>query len=204
MISYGSELPGGIFLPILTLGATIGGLYGAVMHSMGLLAGNLIVNFIIYAMAGYFAGIGKAPFTAILLITEMVGSLGHLMPLAVVSLVSYVVVDLLNGAPIYAALLDKLLSHKHPVTNQTQDVISTTVFAGSALDGRQVRDFSWPKSCLLYSIRRGERSIIPHGDTQIRAGDTLIISVASQMRQSAFARIIKVAQGPVKNKAAKN
>lgn len=60
-------------------------------------------------MAGYFACISKAPFTAILLVTEMVGSIKHLMPLAVVALVAYMVVDLLRGEPIYAAMLDDIL-----------------------------------------------------------------------------------------------
>ena len=31
MVSYGSNLPGGIFLPILTLGAIIGTLYGSLL-----------------------------------------------------------------------------------------------------------------------------------------------------------------------------
>lgn len=194
MISYGSGLPGGIFLPILTLGAVIGGLYASIMVSLGLMPGKFVINFIIYAMAGYFAGIGKAPFTAILLITEMVGSLEHLMPLAVVSLVAYVVVDMLNGSPIYASLLDKLLKRDRHLINSTQDVIQTTVFAGSMLDGTQVRDFNWPESCLLYSIQRGERQIIPHGDTEIKAGDTILVSVAPRMRHSAFVRIINAAQ----------
>ncbi len=201
MVSYGSELPGGIFLPILTLGAVIGGLYGAAMHAAGLLPSVYIANFIIYAMAGYFAGIGKAPFTAILLITEMVGSLGHLMPLAVVSLVAYVVVDILNGAPIYASLLEKLLQREPQlIANKSQDVIHTTVFVGALLDGKQVRDFNWPKSCLLYAIHRGEQQLIPHGDTEIKAGDTLLISVAPRMRHSAFVKIITAAQGTEKNK----
>lgn len=37
MISYGSELPGGIFLPILTLGAVLGGLYCVILIHLGLI-----------------------------------------------------------------------------------------------------------------------------------------------------------------------
>jgi Trk K+ transport system NAD-binding subunit len=49
------------------------------------------------------------------------------------------------------------------------------VFAGSYLDSVQVRDFKWPQDSLLVEIRRGDERRIPHGDTVIRAGDTLII-----------------------------
>ncbi len=34
MVSYGANLPGGIFLPILTLGALIGAIYGTILASM--------------------------------------------------------------------------------------------------------------------------------------------------------------------------
>lgn len=98
-------------MPILSLGAILGGLYGSFMADIGLMPRIYVVNFIIYAMAGYFACISKAPFTAILLVTEMVGSIKHLMPLAVVALVAYMVVDLLRGEPIYAAMLDNILKN---------------------------------------------------------------------------------------------
>ena len=63
---------------ILTMGALIGATYGLFMVQLGLLPQKLVINLIIFAMAGYFAAIIRAPFTAIILITEMVGSLLHL------------------------------------------------------------------------------------------------------------------------------
>lgn len=199
MVSYGSMLPGGIFLPILTIGAVIGGLYGQVMVSWGWLDASLVSNFIIYAMAGYFAGIGKAPFTAILLITEMVGSLGHLMPLAVVSIIAFTVVDLLSGAPIYESLLNKLIKRTNLVSKGHVSTLQATVFMGAKLDGRQIRDFDWPKGCLVASIQRGEHDIIPHGDTVVRAGDTLVVSVDQNKQQATFAWVIAAAQTAVNN-----
>ena len=104
MVSYGASVPGGIFMPILVLGATAGGLYASVMVHMGLLASGYFLNIVIYAMAAYFGAIEKAPFTAVVLISEMVGSIKHMMPLIVVTLVAYLVNDWLGGRPIYTAL----------------------------------------------------------------------------------------------------
>lgn len=174
-VSYGSGLPGGIFLPILSLGAILGAIYAQSMVGLGWMPANFVPNFIIFAMAGYFAGIGKAPFTAILLITEMVGTLHHLMPLAVVSMTAYLVVDLLGGAPIYEALLERLIQPKRQRHSGVEDRLEVPVFEGSELEGHQVRDFKWPQDSLLIAIRRGEHQVIPHGDTLIHAGDTLII-----------------------------
>lgn len=183
MVSYGSGLPGGIFLPILTLGALIGDLYGVVMANMGLLPKSLIMNLVIFAMAGYFAGIGKAPFTAMLLITEMVGTLEHLMPLAIVSLTAYVVVDVLGGAPIYESLAEKMQADQTQLKlTGRHDRLEVPVFEGSRFISQQVRDIAWPQETLLISIRRGERELLPHGDTEIQTGDTLIIATDHSQR----------------------
>lgn len=181
-LSYGSGLPGGIFLPILTLGALLGALVFNGLNLWQLMPAYLLVNFIIYAMAGYFAGIGKAPFTAILLVTEMVGSLKHLLPLAVVSLVAYAVVDLLDGEPIYEAMLQKLRPQVKQCVGTYHDRLEVPVFVDSYLQDKQVRDIAWPKECLLVAIRRGESEQLPHGDTVIRSGDTLVFAIAHENR----------------------
>lgn len=175
MISYSSGLPGGIFLPILTLGALLGAIGARSFNQLGWLPATYIANFMIYAMAGYFAGISKAPFTAILLITEMVGSLQHLLPLAVVAIIAYITVDSLGGAPIYEALLEKMVTPADPNASGLTDRVEYPVGEDSALAGVQVRDVVWPQDALLTSVRRGEHQVIPHGDTLLRAGDTLVV-----------------------------
>ena len=103
-ITYGSGAPGGIFLPILTLGA----LTGATWASFPTLTGtpNNSANttlMIIAGMAGLFGAVSKAPLTALILVTEMT-SYDLLMPLGFVTLIAYTTYDILGGKPIYDAL----------------------------------------------------------------------------------------------------
>ncbi|WP_396022423.1 ClC family H(+)/Cl(-) exchange transporter [Bombilactobacillus folatiphilus] len=184
MISYGSGLPGGIFLPILSLGAVIGAIYAGIMIRLGWLPRIYLTNLIIFSMAGYFAGISKAPFTAILLVTEMVGNLTNLMAMAILTLVAYLVVDWLGGAPIYESLLQRMIVPQRISQPQHFEQIEVPVFEGSVQDGQQVRAIYWPSEALLISIHRGSQTILPHGDTMIYAGDTLLLLVdASHMAQ---------------------
>ncbi|WP_125587662.1 ClC family H(+)/Cl(-) exchange transporter [Companilactobacillus jidongensis] len=185
MISYGSGLPGGIFLPILNLGAIIGAIYAVFMHSMGLLPSGFESDLIIFSMAGYFACIGKAPFTAIILVTEMVGSLGHLMPLAVLSLVAYIVVDMLNGAPIYESLKESLNVDTNYLNRVSKfnDRLEIPIFEGSTIDGKYIRDIPFPKDVLIIAIYRGETQILPKGDTVIKAGDRIVMMVNAAKRK---------------------
>lgn len=109
MISYGSGLPGGIFLPILALGSLLGALVGVICVNLGLVSQQQFPIFVILGMSGYFGAISKAPLTAMILVTEMVGDIRNLMPLGMVTLVAYIVMDLLKGAPVYEAMLEKML-----------------------------------------------------------------------------------------------
>lgn len=175
MISYGGNLPGGIFLPILTLGAILGGLYGTFLNNYFNMDSVYIKCFVVFAMAAYFTAIGKAPLTAIILVTEMVGNITHLMPLAVCSLTAYIMNDLLGGHPIYESLLEKLLKQSFTSISGIKTIIEYPVTIESKLDGIMIRDFQWPKDMLLVSIRRGSSEMLTHGDTVMKAGDQLII-----------------------------
>lgn len=177
MISYGSEIPGGIFLPILTLGAVIGACYCVTLTSFGLVPKQYLGNYVIYAMAGYFACISKAPFTAILLITEMVGSMTHLMPLAVVAVTAYVINDICGGLPVYMAMFNNFIHHKTRKELQGMTQMTTSIYAGSSLDGTLIQDFKWPKGSLVLAIYRGEEQLVPRGQTKLQVGDTLVIQL---------------------------
>ena len=61
MISYGSGLPGGIFLPILALGSVLGALVAAVLLKFGLIHSNQLPLFVILGMSGYFVPFQKRP-----------------------------------------------------------------------------------------------------------------------------------------------
>lgn len=183
MISYGSNLPGGIFLPILSLGAILGAIYGMVLHYTLGIEILFVKNFIIFSMAGYFAAIGKAPLTAMVLVTEMVGNLTHLMSIGVVVLFSYIVVDYLGGKPIYETLLERIVRPDFGDISGRKTLVEYPVDATGGFDERMVRDIDWPEDMLLTSIRRGEKELLTHGDTLILGGDTLIILTDSGISQ---------------------
>ena len=55
-------------------------------------------------------------------------------------------------------------------------------FLWQSLKRQMVRDMPWPKEALLIGIRRGEQEVIPHGDTLIHEGDTLVLLTDTTQR----------------------
>ncbi len=128
VICFGSGVPGGIFLPMLVLGAVGGAFFTASAALLGVLpdtiplggaagigktassggaAGSYAAAFIVFGMAGYFAAVVKAPVTGSILIMEMTGSYPALLPLVAVTIAAYVTADSLGVEPVYDVLLDR-------------------------------------------------------------------------------------------------
>jgi H+/Cl- antiporter ClcA len=179
MMSGASGVPGGIFMPIFAIGALIGSIYGNILTYFFHVNSIYIGSFIILAMSGYFSSTIKAPFTGSILVIEMTGSFNNLLPVAVMSIVTYMVTELLNSKPIYETLLNKLLSNNGDSESikekGTKSILEIPVCLGSSLAGKKIKDIKWPSNCLIDGVKRGNSELIPKGDTPIYPGESLII-----------------------------
>lgn len=194
MISYVSGVPGGIFFPLLVLGASLGAVFATFAITTFHLPQIWFANFVILAMAGAFTAIVRAPMTGILLLVEMTGSFAHLLPLALVSVVAYVVADLLNAQPIYDSLLHNMIAEKSDSDLQAQGqmFIEMIVQFDASADHANLAQLALPEDCLLVGIHRGGRNIIPSGKTELMAGDYLTFMISRKNEAAIREQLQKV------------
>jgi len=174
--SFGSGVPGGIFLPILSTGALTGSIFGIVASRLGMPA-QYIPDFAVCAMAGVLSGSVKAPITSILLIAEMAGSLVHMLPVAACSFIALLMSDILKTEPIYEALLERFVekNEKKIEISEKGGLHEFPVELGSKISGKMVSEITWPQNSLIVGVRRGNKEIVPKGNTKILHGDYLAI-----------------------------
>ncbi len=122
-LSYSLGVPGGIFAPMLALGAPIGMIFGLLAHQLlpglELHAGT----FALAAMGALFAATVRAPLTGIILVAEMTSSFELLPPLIITCVVASIMAQLLGSKPVYELLLARTLE-SGPVS-ETKDGRST-------------------------------------------------------------------------------
>ena len=178
MFSFSSGAPGGIFLPILVLGAYIGAIFGSVVVPALGMEHVLIYKFIVISMAGFFAATVRSPITGIVLIAEMCGSTESLVAMIIVSLIAYVVPTILGNEPIYESLYDRLLLNKNRefVKKPSKHVLSEYVVP---LDcdyiNFKIKDIPFPKNAIVVSVIRNGKYIIPTEDFNIKYSDQVQI-----------------------------
>ncbi|QSA97478.1 H(+)/Cl(-) exchange transporter ClcA [Methylococcus sp. EFPC2] len=104
--SSSSGAAGGLFIPILVLGALLG---WGVGETIRLFLPELNVDsrlFAVVGMAAYFTGVVHAPLTAIVLIIEMTGNYTLILPLFIACFSALLVADWAGSLPLYEALLE--------------------------------------------------------------------------------------------------
>jgi CIC family chloride channel protein len=104
-ITLGSGASGGIFAPSLFIGAMLGGFFGWYVHDLFPLYTSSSGTYALVGMGALVAGTTHAPITAILIIFELTGDYGIILPLMLSCILSTIVASSLKHGSIYTIKL---------------------------------------------------------------------------------------------------
>jgi CIC family chloride channel protein len=184
--SYGTGAAGGIFTPMLVIGALLGAGVGEIAAT-SLPTGVIdLPCCAIVGMAAFFTAVVRAPLTAIVLLVEMTGDYAMVLPLLVACLAAGGIADYLRDPPIYEALLLRDLSRRdeQPQLGEAL-VLDLTVSPGSAFDGAAVRALGLPPGCIVIAVQRGPSSEVPTADFVLASGDRISVLVSPRAAHAA-------------------
>jgi CIC family chloride channel protein len=103
-VSYAARTPGGLFAPMLALGAQLGLLFGLLCRLVFPELGVQPVAFAVVGMAAFFTAAVRAPVTGIVLVIEMTASFPMLLPMLAACFTAILVPTLLGNPPVYDSL----------------------------------------------------------------------------------------------------
>jgi CIC family chloride channel protein len=112
--SYASGAPGGIFAPLLVLGAQMGYFLGGLWHPAAVDPKVHAISFAVVGMAAFFTAIVRAPLTGIILVTEMTANSTLLLPMLAACFSAMAVSTMLGEPPIYDSLRARTLALSEP------------------------------------------------------------------------------------------
>ena len=112
--SYAADAPGGLFAPMLLLGASFGALFGGVLNYFLPSLGVNSLACAVVGMATLFAACVRAPLTGIVLTIEMTGRGDLALAMLGASLLAMLVTTLLGSEPIYETLKRRMVEHQRP------------------------------------------------------------------------------------------
>lgn len=100
---FGSGAAGGIFLPMLMLGAFLGYIVASIFNMFGFHVDVVVMAMI--GMGAFLASVARTPITAVVMVFEMTAGYTHILPIMLSAAIADLIAEKLNHRPIYASLI---------------------------------------------------------------------------------------------------
>ncbi|MEW5808251.1 MAG: ClC family H(+)/Cl(-) exchange transporter [Actinomycetota bacterium] len=114
-LSYSAALPGGLFAPLLAIGALWGVCFVGIVdrmwpHDLT----SLAIPMAIVGMAAFFSATVRAPVTGMVIVIEMTATTSVTVPMLAATAVAVIAAQLTGSAPIYDSLRDRMVPERGP------------------------------------------------------------------------------------------
>lgn len=164
-------ITGGIFLPLMAIGAVLAALLGRVLCLWGV-DPALYSIIVCLGICGCIAGMMKMPLTAVLFAVEALGLSQNLLPVILVCALSYVIPETLKEDSVVERVLHRHQDHRHLGKTHTTCEREFAVADGAFAVGKEIRDIFWPHGVFVLSVKKsGEASPL------LSAGDVLSVQI---------------------------
>lgn len=109
-LSYSVGTPGGLFAPLLLVGAATGSLFAGLLNAVVPGLDLSPVAFAVVGMSTFFAAVVRAPITGVVLIIEMTTTTALVVPMLLAAAMAVLAATMLHGPPVYDSLRQRLPS----------------------------------------------------------------------------------------------
>lgn len=168
-------ITGGIFLPLMAIGATVASLFAEAATACGLDESYYAV-ILVLGITACIAGMMKMPLTAIAFAVEALSGANIILPVLLVAGVAYGLTEWLGAVSINDRVLDGRMEKIHEGRTVVTADTTVTVQSGSFADGKEIRDILWPNGLFVLSVDAKSG----HGGHHLNAGDCLHVRYSTR------------------------
>lgn len=169
-----TSLTGGIFLPLLAIGAILSALFAEGVTALGLDASYYPV-ILVLGITACIAGMMKMPLTAVAFAVEALSAYELILPILLVTAVAYGVTELFDAVSINDRVLESRMEQVREGRTRTVAEATVTIQPGSFAVGKEIRDIFWPDGLFVLSVdKKGAL-----GGKTLHEGDRLKVRYAS-------------------------
>lgn len=192
IISNAVQFPGGIFLPMMTVGGLCGKFFCLFMVNTGYVTSSSIGYFVLIGMAAFFISVVRTPLTGFILISEMTGHYEVFFPALLVGILTYFLTELMHVKPMDKLLYDFMIQHL-PDDYPKRMTINVDVSPGSYLDGKTPATLTLPERCIIVAIYRGPEAYRFVDGFSLKAGDLVDIEIDSDDLEKIYQPLVSMA-----------
>ena len=172
MVSNTAGVTGGIFLPTLAFGAILGTICAELFIALNFISEEYYALLVVIGMVSFLGASMRIPVTACLFAFEALGGFNNILLLTAAVTAAFIMVEV-SGLSDFTSTVIKSKAyaiHKGKIPHVIE--VPLTVYKGSFVIDKDIRDILWPASCTMLSIERGPNKTNKIG---IAEGDILTV-----------------------------
>lgn len=177
-----NKLTGGVFVPILALGAILSSIIANGMETLFGLSYQYYVVIIVLGISSCISAMMKMPLTAMIFSIEALGCANNIIHVIIAVAISFVITEIFKAKGINDGIIKNLIKRQEE-THQRQIIDTYVVIKkGSFAENMQAKDILWPANFFLLSIipsKTRQVQIDQQGDKSFHEGDVLHIRYAT-------------------------
>lgn len=173
-----SGATGGVFIPMLSIGALLGALCAELFLAMGMRA-ELYGTVVMLSMTAFMGAATRAPLTALVFMVECTWSFSNLFYVAITVFVSYLLCEIVKVEPLYDVLLERMVDKQNEGKSHKILKLDYVVSAEAFAVSKSVRDILWPANTKVSEIVADDevKRMDDDGEKKIHAGDKVTLFV---------------------------
>ena len=169
-------ITGGLFVPILALGALFSAMISGVLVDGFGLGGEYATVILVLGITACISAMMKMPLTSIVFAIEALSSFENALFVIIVAVVSYIITEFFGVNSITDVVVEhRAESIQHGGKSKVMEAF-ITVKAESFAVGKQIRDILWPSNLFVLSVKfisNDHIEVDGHGGMAIRSGDVI-------------------------------
>ena len=187
-------ITGGIFVPLLALGAVVSAVLAKLLTLTGLPSEQYTL-ILVLGITACIAGMMKMPLTAIVFSIEALSCSANVLSIVATAAAAYAITEIFGAHSINETVLERKIEDLNE--SKTAQVIDTfvTVQEGTFAVGKQIRDIFWPANLFVLSVKHDPKrnaEVDQHGEKVIREGDILHIRYSTFDEPQTKAELIAI------------
>ncbi len=178
LLANSNKLTGGVFVPILALGAIMAGILAKSLESLFGLSNEYYTAILVLGISACISSMMKMPLTAIVFSIEVFGCTQNIVYIIIAVAVSFIITEIFKAKGITDGIIKNLI--KAQEETHERKIIDTYVVIkkGSFAENMHAKDILWPANFFLLSIipsKTRHAEVDQQGDKRFHEGDLLHI-----------------------------
>ena len=182
LLANTNKLTGGVFVPILALGAILASVLGKGMEDLFGISNEYYTAILAIGVASCISAMMKMPLTAIIFSLEVFGCTNNLLYIIVAVAVSFIITEIFGAKGINDSILKNLVKSQEETHERMVIDTHITIKKGSFAEYMHAKDILWPANFFLLSIipsKSRHAQIDQQGEKTFHEGDVLHIRYAT-------------------------